>query len=97
MNNLRHLIRFLIHEQWSQHLDQFMFKSDPLPFNNDEEEDISDNPLNPYDSANDSLRKVKANSHTNTQKAGVKRGSGLSYGNSTRYPGGSKQGISPGK
>jgi hypothetical protein len=88
MNNLRQYIRNLL--EWHEHLDKVMKTQDSLPFNNDEEPEIDDNPLNPYD-ANNELRKVKANAHPRTQRAGVKKGSGAA--GQQRTPGGSRQGT----
>lgn len=78
-------------ETWDQNLDKVLTPGEPLPFSNDEEGKIQDNPLNPYD-ANKELRSVKAQSHPKTQRAGVRRGSGPPGGQ--RNPGGTRQGTS---
>lgn len=83
-------------EHWDQHLDKVIDQKE-FPWDNEEEPEMDDNPLNPYD-ANNSLDKVKANAHPKTygsQRAGVKKGSGPPGGGS-RFPGGTRQGTSSG-
>jgi hypothetical protein len=79
-------------EYWDQHIEKYIDSGEELPWNNSEEADFNKNPLNPYD-ANNSLNKVKPSvPGTQTQRAGIKRGSGTAGGQ--RNPGGRRQATS---
>lgn len=90
-NQIRFLVREIIKEAWSQHLDNVMDGGEDLPWNNEEpgsDPDDPNNPANIYNTANDSLSKVKPSVPGASQKAGVGRGSGPAGGG--RVPGGKR-------
>ena len=90
-SQIKLLVREMIKEVWSQHLDNVMDDGEEFPWNNEEpgtEPDDPNNPANIYNSANDSLNKVKPSVPGASQKAGVGRGSGPPGGG--RTPGGKR-------
>lgn len=91
IEEMRFVVRQIIKEVWSQHLDNVMDAGDDLPWNNEEPGSDPDDPNNPANiyNANDSLNKVKPSVPGAAQKAGVGRGSGPA-GGSSRRPGGNR-------
>ncbi len=89
---IRQYIKFVLDEHWSQNLNKFMEPVQDLPFNIDDEDEEVDKKreYNPFD-ANNEIRKVNANVHLKTQRAGFGRSSGPAGGG--RRPGGNSQGF----
>jgi len=91
LEEVRLVIRAIIEEGWSQHLDNVMDSGDELPWDNDEpgsDDDDPNNPANIYKDANNGLRKVKPSVPGN-QRGGIGRGSGPPGGG--RMPCGPRQ------